>query len=156
MWILAFRYLQRNFEVQNRYLDSFHSVKNLRSSSRNVFSPQNPFFQRFKSNYWFLSAYFWWRSTHCNPTPCNHHPMHVSKLCTFEDNWPAMSSNLRFLEKNVDSDFYLIRKIKSLYLGMALLLMDLKSRWKLDLTRWSKIRTSIFTVVTSQLRNMYS
>ena len=99
VWILAFRYLQRNFEVQNRYLDSFHSVKNLRSSSRNVFSPQNPFFQRFKSNYWFLSAYFWWRSTHCNPTPCNHHPMHVSKLCTFEDNWLPMSCNLRFLEK---------------------------------------------------------
>ena len=46
---LAFRYLQRNFEVQNRYLAWFHSVKNLRSSSRNVFSAQNPFFQRFKS-----------------------------------------------------------------------------------------------------------
>ena len=99
IWILAFRYLQRNFEVQNPYLNSFHTVKNLRCSSRNVFSPQNPFFQRFKSNYWFLSAYFWWRSTHCNPTPCNRHPMHVSKLCTFEDNWPPMSCNLRFLEK---------------------------------------------------------
>lgn len=61
----------------------------------------------------------------------------------FEDNWSPMCFNLRFLEKMFIQIFIWFGKV---YLDMAILLA---TRWKLDLTRWSKIRTSIFTVVTS-------
>ena len=61
----------------------------------------------------------------------------------FKDNWPPMCFNLRFLEKMFIQIFIWFGKV---YLDIAILLA---TRWKLDLTRWSKIRTSIFTVVTS-------